>query len=506
MALALVPHVATAAGSVHVWVGVADVRPAPALAWTLDGAPIAPRALRPLTQVPAGAAPSRVVYTGAFEVTGLTPRKAHKVGITAGNEHIERWITPPPAVVPDDPNDQFNLLLLSCFHQHEDKGGKAGDVLSAIGVRPDITVFAGDQVYLDLPTLANFKDDDDWLRNKFQNDYLVNWFGDAVARPDPTTVPPGYPTVLNLAPALFMPDDHEYWNNYPFAATVIENSWSPAGRARWAAAANAMYQAFQENPASPMGVARVVEFAPLSILMLDTRSQRSIDSRDHDADLLSAAGRAALEQWTTRLIEHAQDPVPLFGMLVTGQSYFSPAASAAKGAIEDYEYANYKPDYAFMVEQVERLTAAGLPILLATGDVHWGRVLSAMDPVRPSALVFEVISSPTAMVESVGVDQIKQVLGTLKGLFGRPDPFPRHGDPSPAPSRFGRQGQYMPHVGVRTGSDKPTAMRGDQAFMLRFTRAGTGLNVDITCYPMSGEPTFDAAEQWSTTLELRPPK
>jgi hypothetical protein len=49
-------------------------------------------------------------------------------------------------------------------------------------------------------------------------------------------------------------------------------------------------------------------------------------------------------------------------------------------------------------------------------------------------------------------------------------------------------------------------MRGDQAFMLRFGRAAGGLNVEITCYPLSGDAVFDATQQWSATLELRPPR
>jgi hypothetical protein len=49
-------------------------------------------------------------------------------------------------------------------------------------------------------------------------------------------------------------------------------------------------------------------------------------------------------------------------------------------------------------------------------------------------------------------------------------------------------------------------MRGNQAFMLRFVRAGSGLDVEVVCHPLSGDAAFDAAEQWSTTLQLRAPR
>jgi hypothetical protein len=302
-----------------------------------------------------------------------------------------------------------------------------------------------------------------------------------------------------------MPDDHEYWNNYPFGATVIQNSWTTAGRARWKKAAETVYRAFQENPALGLGTPRVLEVEPLSILMLDTRSQRSLTSRAKAGDLLGAPGRQALADWVEQLVRRANDAQPWFGMLVSGQSFFSPAAGAAKGALADYEYPDYEADYAFMVEQVECVTKAGLPMILATGDVHWGRMLRADDPAVSGATVFEVISSPTSLVSSVALDQAKEVWGTIKGLFGSADPWPRHSDPAKPPERFGSTGQYTPVLLQRT-TGKPAAMRGNQAFMLRFARTGGGLDVEVTYFPLSGNAAFDESEQWSATLQLRPPR
>jgi hypothetical protein len=42
--------------------------------------------------------------------------------------------------------------------------------------------------------------------------------------------------------------------------------------------------------------------------------------------------------------------------------------------------------------------------------------------------------------------------------------------------------------------------------MLRFTRVGAGLDVDVAAYPLSADPSFDAVEQWTTQLQLRPPR
>src|SRR5262249_36559956 len=152
-----------------------------------------------------------------------------------------------------------------------------------------------------------------------------------------------------------------------------------------------------------------------------------------------------------------------FGMLVTGQSFFSPAAGSLKGAIADYEFADYAADYGFMVAEVERLTRAGLPLILATGDVHWGRVLSAVDPGAAAAPVLEVISSPTSLVSTVISDQAKELWGGIKGLFGDRDPWPRHSDPDRPPPRFGSAGQYGTVVARRDDGEgaKLAAMRGN---------------------------------------------
>jgi hypothetical protein len=508
VALALVPHAADSADRLHVWVGVADVSPAPALTWMLDGAAVTPTTLRPLAPVLTGAldgAADTTVYTGFYELRGLPAGRSLTLQVTAGTEQIRRQVATLPAQVPNAVQERFNVLLLSCFHQLEDRTGTAGAILSRLKVKPHLTLFAGDQVYLDLPTLLDFQDDAGWLGNKFQNDYLANWFGDRRSSGDPLAIPPGYPEILSLAPSAFLPDDHEYWNNYPFRATVIQNSWTPQGRALWKEAAEALYAAFQQDASVAFGAARTFDVEPISILLLDTRSQRSPSSRADPGDLLGAPGRAALSAWIDRLIGRARDARPWFGMLVTGQSFFSPAAGAFKGAIADYEYPDYEADYRFMVAQLERLTRAGLPVILATGDVHWGRVLRADDPGAPGASVFEVISSPTSLVSSVMVDQAKSVWGAVTGLFGSRDPWPRHGDPARPPERFGSLGQYSTALAQRPGG-KPAAMRGNQAFMLRFGRAGGGLDVDVTCYPLSGDLAVDGAEQWSTILQLRPPR
>lgn len=506
MALAIVPHVADTPDRLLVWVGVVGPNAAPALGWRIDGVAVAPverRTLAPVLVGPLAAAAATTAFTGVFELQNLASDTEFRLELTAGAERIERRLRTLPQTVPVGPPARFNVLLVSCFHRLEDKTGVAGAVLSRLPVRPHLTLFAGDQVYLDLPTAANFPDDEAWLANKFQEDYLDNWIGDRGPVGDPITAPPGFPQILSLAPGAFMPDDHEYWNNYPFRTTPVQNSWSEGGRRRWKAGAEAAYEGFQQTPAVAFGTARTIEVPPLSILVLDTRSRRSMGSRDQPGDLLGAAGKQALSGWVDGLTAPAQGVPPRFGMLVTGQSLFRSAAGRLTGAVADYEFPDYEADYGYMAGQLERLTQAGLPVILATGDVHWGRVLRAIDPV--GAPIFEVISSPLSLVTTAGADTVWNIWGKVKGLAGRPDRWPRHSDPGDPPPRFGLAGQYATAVLDRS-TGGAAAMRGNQAFMLRFARHGTGLDVEVTCYPLSGDAAFDAAEQWSTQIELQAPR
>jgi hypothetical protein len=108
------------------------------------------------------AAADTPAFAGFFELCNLPPGTPLTLEVTAGTERVERRVETLPAQVPDGPPARFNVLLVSCFHQLEDRAGTAGAVLSRLKVRPHLTLFGGDQVYLDLPTLADFKDDPGW--------------------------------------------------------------------------------------------------------------------------------------------------------------------------------------------------------------------------------------------------------------------------------------------------------------------------------------------------------
>ena len=508
MTLALVAHLPSPPGArkLHLWVGATDAGTVPTLSWKLNGAAVTPQTLRPLAPVLTGAfagSGNKQVFTGFYEFSDLAPNTDYEIELAAGTDRIIRAVRTLPGSVPFGPQDRLNVLLLSCFHRLEDKTGLAGKVLSQLRVKPHLTLFMGDQVYLDLPTIQNFSNNAAWLANKFQGDYLDNWFGDRAALPGAHIVPVGFPQVLSLAPAAFMPDDHEYWNNYPFSSPFIRNSWTSGGRQRWKNAAELAYCGFQQTGSAPFGQARVVTVDPLSILVLDTRSRRAASSREKPGDLLGGAGRQALTAWVNGLVQSATSGSPRYGIFVTGQSLFRSAVGKMRGQVADFEFPDYEDDHRFMVGELERVTQTSLPVLCVTGDVHWGRMLRTGNVSGHAAPIFEVISSPASLVATVFADQASEVWGAIRGLSGSRDPWPRHSDPENPPPRFGNAQQYATEVMSRSDG-KPAGMRGNHAIMLRFARSGIGLDVEVSCYPLHSDDAINAAEQWSASFQLRP--
>jgi hypothetical protein len=401
-------------------------------------------------------------FTGVYEFTGLQPGSAYQVDVTADGVSASSLATKTlPAAVPTQLDRSFNVLLVSCFHQSEDRNGIAGTIVSQLKAtsKPHLAILAGDQVYLDLPTLKDFPDDLAWLAEKFEQDYKLNWSG-----------PPGYSEVLAAAPSISMPDDHEYWNNFPHASPFIANSRTAEGRRRWREAAEAAYAGFQLAYPAVLGEAVTLDVEPLSFFFADTRTLKDFDRNF----TLSDAARNQLDQWVTHVIDHR-----MFAVLVSGQSLLSKPAGKFTGAVGDYDLANYK-DYGQIMLTLQRLSDAGRPALLLTGDVHWGRVVTSTDLRTGRTAFAEVISSPSSLVTTIGADQFKTLKGTIGGLFGKKDPWPRHSEPDPAPSFLASdfyQGRFP--CSVRHGQ------RGNHVVMLGFRRQGNGLELRITYWPIS---------------------
>jgi hypothetical protein len=154
-----------------------------------------------------------------------------------------------------------------------------------------------------------------------------------------------------------------------------------------------------------------------------------------------------------------------------------------------------------MVEQIERVSTAGLPLTCLTGDVHWGRILRA-DTLNRGP-VYEVISSPTSLVKSIGIDEFKTIKSAITGWFGPRDPWPTHPNPGDPPSRFGSLGDYQSLLLPTTLNPRPSSsMRGNLALMLCIQRVGGSLDVQVDYVPLHRDQEVNAKTRWSAHFKL----
>src|SRR5687767_3419109 len=155
---------------IRLWVGVTGRQADPVLQWALDGQARQPTALRPVQGArPAallGGANPRRVFTGVYEFDGLQPLRDYAVAVTADGE-----AAPPvrvrtfPTGLPGAFDEPFSILCVSCYCHFESESQVLARAVAEARAetRPALTLLMGDQVYLDLPTLDNFKDDEAWL-------------------------------------------------------------------------------------------------------------------------------------------------------------------------------------------------------------------------------------------------------------------------------------------------------------------------------------------------------
>jgi hypothetical protein len=467
------------AGRLRVWVGILDVAEAPQLAWTLDEEIVEPEAIRPLASarragMVASATPR--AFTGVYEFSCDRAALPHRVTVEAAGLRAELRTRTLPEALPRGFERPFTVLLASCFYVGESRRALER-AIAGLGEwrRPDLAILVGDQVYLDLPTLGTLglgttiPTDLADLARRFEQAYVRNWVKDE-----------SFGALLNVAPTICLADDHEYWNNYPHPAPAIPLSLTAQGRGIWAEAARVLYDAFQTPWPRGLEQAATLDVAPLSFFFLDTRSYRAEDrSACVHPDVL-----AAFESWCDRIERDG-----LFGVLATGQSLLDPPTSWFTGKVFDRTLADYG-DYGTIVGRLRDLADAGRPVVLLTGDVHWGRIAKAHDMAGLSFL--EIISSPTSLVTTIVVDPVRQALTSIRDhLTGRSTPWPRHSRPDGPPEHFAKA-----HLGRRFPTKKHLGVTGDQMVLLSFRRTGTAVELEAIYFtmPKGREPEQIAAE------------
>ena len=278
--------------------------------------------------------------------------------------------------------DAFTIALGSCFYNHRD-GGRAAAAYKAlhkrgdVSVQPDVTVLSGDQVYLDIgfDSLSLIPHE---IRERIADDYALHW--------------QALGSILSRGGTWMLPDDHEYWNDYPFFDSPIPTLFAlrlDHVRKNWTQAA---YDAVKNIQLSPV----VESFKlgdDLSVCFADLRSYRSDDKFLPDADFQK------LLHWAS----NRSCP----GVLVIPQPLIVGTNEVERNL------RSYRHQYA---ELLGALGAVSHDIVVLSGDVHFGRIASVPIGTNGTRLI-EIISSP--MSNLTGLNGIATNVAT-----DRPPQFP----------------------------------------------------------------------------------
>jgi hypothetical protein len=448
-------------GTIRVWIGVRPRTKVPALTWTMDGQPVQAKAVRAIesarTPAQLGVHPART-FTGTYEFALAAPDVPHTIEVQADGERDSIVVRALPAAVPaiNMGAQKLRILLVSCFDTATDRmGAQVGRYAAQFlqTQRPDLTLFLGDQVYLDLPIFSPPDPDEASIATDLENKYAANWFAHSKQ-----PFGRGYAEVLSAAPSAFAPDDHEYWNNYPHVQPQLKNTFAEEARNNWTRAAVRMWSMFQKEEGTDPGDAVMIdEIEPLSILIADTRTDR------RNKRLYTPRAKNLITTWAQNLAA-SQTGV---GLLVTGQSLFE-HEHGFWGKKADENLPDYQSDYTHLVAAV-KLATSKRPVLCVTGDVHWGRVLAEAGATNVGRL-FEVIASPSSLVN----DPLQNV--THKFKFGKQPPWPKHSDAPEGPLHF-----------QSFGPREFTSIhrqRGNHIVLLSLVRVGTGIQVEAQFQPM----------------------
>jgi len=447
-----------------IWVGVLGVATPPAVVFEISAQPVSPIAqaakFEPLGDEVCDSYGRTLNHRAIFNLPWPATSERFTVTVIAGNQRVTLTSKRPLQVLPSKNADSFNLLLSSCYYQPNDKSHALASIIKSIKPAPDFTLLAGDQVYLDLPSLQNLPNDKACLAQAFGKKYQVNWFSAPLKQP-------GLADVLSHGPVLCIPDDHEYWNNFPYKQAQLTNTHWEKDRNNWRELATRLYERYQMSPAQSAGFFRQ-DIEPLSMLFLDGRTYRDDDGK-HMFNPQTCNG---IEQWKNDLLARKKNQQPAVGLLSSGQALLIEKPGQWDRRVADMEMVNYK-DFSLLNDSLAELFAAEIPVMFITGDVHWGRIVEGKNQ-RGKILFYEVIASPSRLIDTIISDQKNQFKDKVRGLFGDSKPFCTHPD---APEDL----DEIKMANLRL--DIKHRQQGDHVALLRFHAIPGGLefSVDYVC-------------------------
>lgn len=395
-----------------------------------------------------------------MQVGGLSPGTRYAIGLESEGEFARVHLTTLPVrLPPEGSGESFNVLLGSCFGFGSAKALPLGDLVSTLPVdeTPHVKLLCGDQVYLDLPVVEDLPEDPTKLISTLLKKYRRNWehvvsHGEQGAG--------GFGRFLRSGSNLFVADDHEFWNNYPFAQAQLPITWRSAPREAYTAAAAELFDAFQPSDAPHGWVALRLDgqsgLGGLDVFVLDGRRFRTRDNA-HKPDAL-----AELECGLAR------DSGP--AVLVLSQPLFDAPAGRWRRRWFDANLADFD-DYPRLVRALARRKH---DVLVLSGDIHRARVASARS--ASSASVHEIVASPLSLIAS--------------GSHKRAQAHGRFPDPD------------VPEAPSRKVTTELTGLESENFATLRFTDSSGRVDVRVSYWTYPPSQNSGLRRAWETRILL----
>lgn len=351
------------------------------------------------------------------DIDGLAPDTLYRIGVDVSSSSLSPLEIRDPVAIRTAPEafeagKKTLLATASCYFPSDHFRGNPALVGACLRARarkdcearpcasstPTAFFLTGDQIYADVP----------WRRNAghlstFRGRYREAWSNSRMGQ------------LLRTGGTFFVPDDHEYWNNFPESVPWLPASWSGS----WQQSAwNGMqaFWAYQGVWNFPPGFTGSTipgdwwaqgDIGELPVFLSDIRVRRtSTDGKrcPNRGTCVSPNGFAstgqmqALVSWLGGLSK--------VGLLVIGQPLLH------TGGYTDRAVADYERQFTTLMTAVRGVLTRGANLVVIAGDIHWGR-LTILD-VGPGRMI-EFVSSPTARIAK------RSIFGTRWSVGGPKD-------------------------------------------------------------------------------------
>ncbi|MEZ4381512.1 MAG: hypothetical protein R3A79_09190, partial [Nannocystaceae bacterium] len=197
----------------------------------------------------------------------------------------------------------------------------------------------------------------------------------------------GFGDFLRHGANIFVSDDHEFWNNYPFPASQVPFTYRAAERQRLGGLAATLCRAFQAHCPEGDGPRALHEVrlgepgraGHLELMAIDGRLERAYERAHWPADIERLCDR--LRRLTAPAV------------VVLSQPLFEVAQSGVRRRWVDAGI----PDFRDYEPLVHALDDAPHDVLVLSGDIHCGRI--AVCPAsRGRSKIVEVVASPLSLI------------------------------------------------------------------------------------------------------------